>query len=230
MWMRVPSTAKNVSVPANPSPLPHVVDPLPRFATDRVLTVALLASAVTTPISGRLGDILGKRNVTLVMLLVLIAGSLIAGLSQELPWVLVGRGLQGASIGIVPVGISILGDLPEPQLRVVGIAYMSGSLGFGGAIGLPMGGWIVTVGHWSMLFWFSLALGVVNIILVWVVVPRDTGTGARLDIPGSIGLAIGLSAILIAVSQGPNRGWVSLPTIGRRPLLLVNLGSISPSR
>ncbi|HLR44788.1 MAG TPA: MFS transporter, partial [Brevibacterium sp.] len=83
-----------------------------RSATAWVLTIALVAAAVTTPISGRLADLWGKRRVLLVLVLLLILGSLIAALSQGLWWMLVGRALQGVSMGVIAVGISVLGDLP----------------------------------------------------------------------------------------------------------------------
>jgi MFS family permease len=236
--------------------LPVLVD-ASRSSTAWVLTVALLAAAVTTPISGRLGDITGKRKVALALMALLLAGSLIAALSQGLGWLLVGRALQGASMGIIAVGISILGDQPDPRQRVSGIAFISASLGFGGAIGLPLSAWIVQVGDWKLLFWSSAVLGVLNFALIWLVVPPSRGSRQRLDLPGAFGLAVGLSGILIAISQGPVWGWISPLTLGtalggatvlvvwgfyqlqidepmvdlrllsRRPLLLVNLGTVA---
>lgn len=236
--------------------LPELVDST-RSATAWVLTISLLASAATTPISGRLGDIIGKRRVALALIGLLMLGSLIAALADGLAWLLVGRALQGMSMGLIAVGMSILGDQPDPRQRVTGIAFLSASLGFGGAIGLPISAWIVEAGDWKMLFWSSLGLGALNLLLMWRVVPPSRGSRQRLDIPGAIGLAAGLSGVLIAVSQGPVWGWTSLATLGslvggvvilllwgiyelrtpepmvdlrlisRRALLLVNLGTIA---
>lgn len=236
--------------------LPVLVD-ASRSSTAWVLSIALLAAAVTTPISGRLGDIYGKRRVALTLLCLLVLGSLIAAVSQGLGWLLVGRALQGVSMGIIAVGMSIMSDQPDPKQRITGIAFISASLGFGGALALPLSAWIVEAGDWKLLFWSSAALGILNLIFVWRVVPRSVGTQQRLDGLGAVGLAVGVSGILIAVSQGPVWGWASVQTLGtflgglivliawgvyelrvvdpivdlrilaRRPLLLVNLGTIA---
>ncbi|MGO1440488.1 MAG: MFS transporter [Brevibacterium yomogidense] len=199
--------------------LPELLDST-RSATAWVLTVSLVAAAVTTPISGRLADLWGKRRVLLVLVTLLILGSLIAALSQGLWWLLLGRALQGVSMGVIAVGISILGDLPDRKLSVTGIAFVSASLGFGGALGLPLAAWIVQVGDWKTLFWSTMALGVVNLVVVWVTVPHSPGTGRHVDVIGALGLGAGLSGILIAISQGPVWGWVSPTT------LLVVLGGV----
>ena len=236
--------------------LPELLDST-RSATAWVLTVSLVAAAVTTPISGRLADLWGKRRILLALVALLILGSLIAALSQGLWWLLVGRALQGISMGVIAVGISILGDLPDRKLSVTGIAFVSASLGFGGALGLPLSAWIVQVGDWKTLFWSTAVLGVVNLVIVWLTVPHSPGTGRRVDVIGAFGLGVGLSGILIAISQGPVWGWTSPLTGGvvaagvvvlalwvvfemridepivdlrqfsRRPVLLTNLGAVA---
>src|SRR5690625_563672 len=234
--------------------LPELLDST-RSATAWVLTISLVAAAVTTPISGRLADLWGKRRVLLVLVILLILGSLIAALSQGLWWMLVGRALQGVSMGVIAVGISVLGDLPDRKLSVMGIAIVSASLGFGGALGLPIAAWIVQVGDWKALFWSTAALGLLNLIVVWLTVPHSPGTGRHVDVAGALGLGAGLAGILIAISQGPVWGWASPATLGvaaggmlvlavwvlfelrveepivdlrqfaRRPVLLTNLGA-----
>ena len=139
--------------------LPQLLDST-RSATAWVLTVSLVAAAVTTPISGRLADLWGKRRVLLALVVLLVLGSLIAALASGLWWLLLGRALQGVSMGVIAVGISILGDLPDRRLSVTGIAFVSASLGFGGALGLPLAAWIVQVGDWKTLFWSTVGLGV----------------------------------------------------------------------
>lgn len=236
--------------------LPGLLD-ASRASTAWVLTISLVAAAVTTPISGRLGDLFGKRTVALALIGLLILGSLVAALSTGLVGLLVGRALQGASMGIIAVAISILGDHPDPRRSTTGIAIVSASLGFGGALGLPLSAWVVQLGDWKFLFWASALLGVITFLGILAAVPASPGTHQRVDVLGAIGLAAGLSGILIAVSQGPVWGWASAPTLGlgfggvavllawgvfelrvaepivdlrllaRRRLLLVNLGSIA---
>ena len=109
-----------------------------REATAWVVTVTLLTATVTTPIAGRLGDLYGKRRIVLALIVVLIVGSVIAALSQSLAVLLVGRALQGAMVGVVPLGIAILRDhLHERHIGGAG-RFASATLGFGGALGLPV--------------------------------------------------------------------------------------------
>jgi MFS family permease len=79
-----------------------------RDDTAWVVTATLLAAAVITPIAGRLGDMYGKRRIVLVLLATLVVGSVIAAVSTGLIWLIVGRALQGAVTGVIPLGISIL--------------------------------------------------------------------------------------------------------------------------
>src|ERR1700712_2423196 len=75
-----------------------------------VLTAYLLAASVLTPILGRLGDMLGKRRVMLVVLVLLAAGTVLSGLAHSLALLIVGRALQGAAGAILPLSIGIVRD------------------------------------------------------------------------------------------------------------------------
>ncbi|GAA4365701.1 MFS transporter [Agromyces bauzanensis] len=186
-----------------------------REATAWVLTVTLLTAAVTTPIAGRLGDLYGKRRIVLALIAVLVVGSVIAGASQSLPVLLVGRALQGAVVGVIPLGIAILRDhLHEDQIGGA-VALVSATLGFGGALGLPVSALIAGNSDWHLLFWMAAALGVVLFALVsWLVPVSTLRAPGRFDLPGAIGLAIGLSGLLVALSQGDAWGWTSAGTLG----------------
>ncbi|NUT08902.1 MAG: MFS transporter, partial [Nonomuraea sp.] len=101
-----------------------------------VITVTLLAGAVTTPVTGRLGDLYGKRRMMLVCTVPLAAGSVLCALAGSLVPMVAGRGLQGMGMGLIPLGISALRDLLPPQRVGPAIALMSSSMGIGGALGL----------------------------------------------------------------------------------------------
>lgn len=193
--------------------LPELLD-APRSATAWVLTIALLVAAVTTPISGRLGDILGMRRVMIALLAMMTLGSLIAALSGELTWLLVGRALQGVSMGATAVGISMMSLVDNRKIRIAGISIISSSMGFGGAIGLPLAAWIAESGDWKLLFWATAVLGTINLIAVLFVVPSTDRLRQRFDWLGALMLSAGLGGILVAVSQGPVWGWSSLATLG----------------
>ncbi|MDT8912363.1 MFS transporter [Amycolatopsis sp. PS_44_ISF1] len=179
------------------------------------VTATLLAAAVATPTMGRLGDMYGKRRLLLVSLLLLIAGSVVAALSEDLALLVVGRVLQGLAAAVIPLGISIMRDaLPRERLGPA-TAMMSASLGIGGALGLPASALLAEKADWHLLFWTSAGLGVLVLALVQALVPESgVRAGGRFDLLGAAGLSAVLVALLLAVSKGSTWGWASGLTLG----------------
>ncbi|MGW1626196.1 MFS transporter [Streptomyces sp. NPDC002172] len=179
------------------------------------VTATLLAAAVATPVMGRLGDMYGKRLMLLTSVVMLVAGSVTAALSDTLVPMIIGRALQGLASGVIPLGISIMRDeLPAERLGSA-TALMSASLGVGGALGLPAAALIADHFDWHVLFWTSAALGVVAALLVLFLVPESkVRTGGRFDLPGALGMAAGLVCLLLGISKGADWGWSSGTTLG----------------
>ncbi|AFR28739.1 EmrB/QacA subfamily drug resistance transporter [Arthrobacter sp. Rue61a] len=185
-----------------------------RDDTAWVITVTLLVSAICTPVSGKLGDMYGKRRVAVVLLSLLIAGSVISALSPTVVPLIIGRGLQGTGMGVIPLGISILRDTVPKERLGSAIALVSATLGVGGALGLPISALITEHFDWHVLFWVAACLGAFALALYLVVVPAGKGNlHGRFDVVGAIGLAIGLAGLLLAVSRGNEWGWTSAPTL-----------------
>lgn len=191
-----------------------------------VITATLLAAAIAMPIAGRLGDMFGKQRVLLGSAALLVAGSVVCALSSSVIPMIAGRAIQGLAMGFIPVGISLMREVTPPKITSMAIAAMSATLGVGGAIGLPLSAWIAQSWNWHGLFWVSAILSLAVLALVVVVVPHvPDAVGGRLDFVGAIGLAIGLSAALIAVSKGNDWGWTSGTTLGTLIGGLVVLGA-----
>ena len=195
------------------SKLPELLD-ASREDTAWVVTSTLLAAAIFTPIAGRLGDMYGKRRIVLVLLAVMVVGSVIAAVSPGIVGVIVGRTLQGAMVGVVPLGISILRDVLHENRVDTAIALISATLGVGGALGLPISALITERADWHMLFWVAAALGVIVFALVlWIVPVSVLRTAGRFDFVGAAGLTAGLLGILLAISRGNEWGWMSPPVL-----------------
>ncbi|MFH9010700.1 MFS transporter [Streptomyces sp. NPDC017943] len=209
----VVSLMQTLVIPIVPD-LPRLLN-APASDTAWAVTATLLAAAVATPVIGRLGDMYGKRRMLLVSLVMLVAGSVTAALSDSLAPMVVGRALQGLASGVIPLGISIMRDeLPAERLGSA-TALMSASLGVGGALGLPAAALIADTFDWHALFWASAVLGTVALVLVPVVVPESrVRTGGRFDLVGGVGMAAGLVSLLLAVSKGADWGWSSGTTLG----------------
>ena len=223
-----------------------------------VITATLLTGAVTMPVAGRLGDMFGKQRVLVVSGVLLLLGSVLCAMSSSLLPMLAGRVLQGLAFGFVPVGISLMREVTPPHITPTAIAAVSATLGVGGAIGLPLSAWIAQDLDWHALFWTSAVLAAVVTLAVVLLVPKvNDASGGRFDVVGTLGLAVGLVAVLIAVSEGNEWGWGSARTLGflaggivvllawgwfelrqddplcdlrltaRRPVLLTNLAAIA---
>ncbi|GGT61085.1 MFS transporter [Streptomyces atratus] len=180
-----------------------------------VITVTLLAGAVCVPVTGRLGDLLGKRRMLLACSVPLIVGSVVCALASSVVPMIIGRGLQGMGMGMVPLGIALLRDVVPAEKLSSSIALVSASMGIGGGLGLPIASAVAQYANWRVLFWGSAVLAVAIATLIWFLIP-DVPAGAkgqRFDAPGALGLGVGLVCLLLAVSKGAEWGWTSVTTL-----------------
>ena len=185
-----------------------------------VLTGYLLSASVGTAILGRLGDAYGKERVLVWTLLILGAGTLLAAVSHTLALLIVARVIQGVGGGIFPLSFGIVRD-EFPAGQVAGsIGLLSAILGIGAGVGIVAGGVIVEHLGWQWLFWLPLVVIAVAAFCTWRFVPESP-----VRIPGrpswlaAILMSVGISTVLIAVSQTTAWGWTS-----SRPLALFAAG------
>ncbi|MDA2809389.1 MFS transporter [Nocardiopsis sp. RSe5-2] len=207
------SLMQTLIVPIVPR-LPEYLHTTPAQAAWAV-TATLLAAAVATPVAGRLGDMYGKRRVLLGSIGLMVAGSVVAALSGSLAPMIVARTLQGASAGVIPLGISIMRDTVPAHRLGAATAAMSASLGVGGALGLPSAALLVQNADWHALFWTAAGVGVLGAVLVVAAVPESpVRSGGRFDPVGALGLSAGLLCLLLGVSKGADWGWTSGTVLG----------------
>jgi MFS family permease len=185
-------------------------------AVSWAVTGNLLAAAAATPLIGRLADLHSKKRVLLGVLIVVLIGSILAATTSLLPLLILGRVLQGASFALYPICVAVLRD-ELPADRLVGaMAVLSGTLGFGGGAGLVVTGLLMSgSAGYHRVFWLTTGFSVLVIVVVLLVVPaREPRAGGTIDWLGAAGLAAGLSATLLAVTQGNSWGWLSPRTLG----------------
>jgi MFS family permease len=189
-----------------------------------VLTITLLASAVFTPVAGRLGDMFGKRRILMIALIALTVGSVLCALSDSLLPVLAGRALQGCAISAIPLGISIMRDVLPPDRVGSAMGLMSSSLGVGGALALPVAALVVQYANWHFLFYGAAAVGALGLLFVLLAVPESPlRTPGRFDFAGAAGLSVALVLLLLGISKGSEWGWTSLLTVGCLALAVIVL-------
>ncbi len=193
-------------------------------AVSWVLTAFLIAAAVATPISGRLGDMYGKERVLLLVLGLLAVGTLVSALADSMFVLVAGRALQGVSGGLFPLAFAIIRDEFPVETVASGLALMSSLLGVGSAIGLVLAGPIVSGLGYRWLFWISLITVIVAAIATRRLVPESPiKSGGRVDWLGAVLLSAGLVAVLIALSGASGSGWLSWRTVSTATLGLVLL-------
>jgi len=180
-----------------------------------LLTAYLLAASVGTAIIGRLGDMYGKERLLFWTLIILACGTLMSALANTLALQIVGRFVQGAAGGIFPLAFSIVRDEFPPEKVAGGIGLLSAILGIGGGIGIVLSGFVVEHLDYHWLFWFTFGASLAAAILTWKFVPESP-----VRIPGRVNwlaaglMTIGISAVLVAVSETTNWGWGSAKTLG----------------
>lgn len=175
-----------------------------------VLTANLLATAVLTPLLGRLGDIRGKDRVLIGVMAVLGAGTLVCALAPSLPVMLAGRALQGAGGAVFPLAFGIVRD-ELPRERVAGtVGLVSSLLGIGAGLGLVISGPIVTGLGWRWLFWLPFGVLVLSTALASRSLPASpVRTPARINLVSGGLMVAGMSTLLVGVTEAGSWGWVS---------------------
>ncbi|WP_433516439.1 MFS transporter [Nonomuraea sp. CA-143628] len=182
-------------------------------AVSWTLTLSLLVGAVSTPLLSRFGDMYGRRPMILGALTLLVIGSVIGGLATSLPWLLLGRVLQGFVAALVPLAIGVVRDLLPRQQLATGIGVLSATMGFGSGGGMILAG--LASGDYHAVFWITGAITVVAAVIVaFLVRDRAPGRGGRPDLAGAFLLTVWLVALLLAISEGGSWGWGSPGVLG----------------
>ncbi len=180
-----------------------------------VVTANLLAAAVLTPVLGRLGDLYGRRPVMIGILIVVLAGSVLAATTADLPLLILARVAQAASFGLFPLAIGVLREELPPQRLTGAMALVSGMLAVGAGLGLTVTGLLMRDGgDYRRLFWLATALSVIGLAGVAGLPRRPAAASGRLDLIGAGLLGLGLVLLLLPLEEGNNWGWGSARVIG----------------
>jgi len=182
------------------------------------LTLTLLTGAVTTPVLGRLGDGPRRRVVILSTLGVVLFGSILTALPLGIGWLLAGRGLQGAGLGLTSLVIAVARDAFDGQRAhaVIGLLSVTSVAGIG--VGYPLAGVVTQYAGLRAAYGVGAAVTCAALVLAVLVMPRGLSRPrARLDIAGALLLSVALSGLLYAISEAAATGvaaWLLLCIAG----------------
>lgn len=189
------------------------------------LTAALIAGALSAPILGRLGDGRHRRRSMLGALVVVSAGGVVAGAAGSLPVLVAGRFMQGIGLGLAPIAMAAARDHlgPDRARKTIAILSVSGATGLGA--GYPISGLIAEQTNVHDAFYFGAVLSAVAFAAAFFAIPSSrSGTETRLDVKGAVLGGIGVVALMIAIGQGHEWGWVSPAVLG---CLVVAVGTLA---
>jgi EmrB/QacA subfamily drug resistance transporter len=183
-----------------------------------VTTGYVLASTASTPIWGKLGDLFGRRITFISSVVVFLAGSALAGMSQNMGELIAFRALQGLGAGGLMVGVlSVIGELIPPRERSKYMGLMMAVMPVA-MIGGPLaGGFITDNFSWRWAFYVNLPLGAIALVVCWFTLaklPRGTGK-ARIDWLGAGLLTVWITSLVLITSWGGTTyDWSSPQIIG----------------
>ncbi|WP_052226647.1 MFS transporter [Microbacterium mangrovi] len=194
-------------------------------AVSWVLTGFLLVGAASAAISGRLGDVFGRKRVLLILLVASVLGSVISLAVPTIGGVILGRAIQGLAVGILPLAFGIIREHVSAKNLSTAIAVTAGAAMLAGATGNLVAGYIVQLAGWHWIFVVSGALTIITAVLaVWLPASIRSGARDRIDWLGGILFAPGIALILFGINISTGLGWASAAVwgaIGLGALVLV---------
>ncbi|KHK97435.1 MFS transporter permease [Microbacterium mangrovi] len=194
-----------------------------------------LASTVLLPVFGSLGDRVGARGVFLASLVVFIVSSVACGFAHDFVWLIVARVIQGmSSAGLQLMSQTIIAETTTPRQRPKYLAIIGAAFPIAILIGPVLGGLITDYWGWPWVFWVNAPVGILALALALVAIPHLPRTvRAGFDVAGAVTLAIGLVALVLAVTWigvdgGACVAALAISAIGFSAFVLVELRAAQP--
>ena len=181
-----------------------------------VVTAYILASTISTPLYGKLGDLYGRKKLYQAAIVIFLVGSALSGLSQSMAQLIGFRAIQGVGAGGLIVGaLAIIGDVVSPRERGRYMGVFMGVFGLASVAGPLLGGFFTESLSWRWVFYINLPIGAFALFVVAgsLRLPRHR-TQHSVDYLGAALLALGVTAIILVTTWGGTQyAWGSAPTV-----------------
>src|ERR671918_1250174 len=169
-------------------------------------------------LGGRAGDLLGRKRLFLIGLVIFTVASLLNGLAVNSEMLIGSRALQGLGAALIsPAALSIISTTfseGAERARALGV-WAAIAIG-GSAVGLVLGGFLTEALSWPWIFFVNVPVGVVAFVLSLRLIPesRDEHAHRSYDVLGAVTVTGGLMALVYAIVDAQSAGWTSMKTIG----------------
>jgi EmrB/QacA subfamily drug resistance transporter len=189
-----------------------------------VVTAYLLASTVTGPLYGKLGDLYGRKKTLQVAIVIFLVGSVLCGVAQNMPELISFRALQGLGAGgLLTTTIAVVGDIIPPRDRGRYQGLFGAVFGVSTVIGPLLGGFFVDHLSWRWIFYVNLPVGGLALAVICAVFrTRSERVEHAIDYLGAALLAASLASIVLFTSLGGTTfAWGSSESV-----VLITLGAV----
>ncbi|MEU8543324.1 MFS transporter [Streptomyces sp. NPDC048717] len=198
--------------------LPRIQDALDFSTTSLswVLSAYTLTFGGLLLLGGRAGDILGRRRMFLIGILVFTFSSLLGGFAQE-PWqLLAARALQGVGGAIAsPTALALIATtFPEGPARNRAFGVYAAVSAGGGAVGLLAGGMLTEWLDWRWVLFVNVPIGMVIAFLTPRFIPESPRHPGRFDLTGALTSTLGMASLVYGFIRASEAGWTNALTIG----------------
>lgn len=192
--------------------LPAIVAELKGFELYAwVATAYLLASVVTVPIFGRLGDFYGRKPFVVASILVFTSGSVLCSLSGSMLELVLARAVQGIGGGmLLGTAFACIPDLfPDAHVRLRWQVLLSAAYGIASGIGPTLGGLLTQYAGWRSVFYVNVPIGLIGLFMVWRYLPwirQSQGGRVKLDWQGAVLIALSFGCLQLFIEMAPRQG------------------------
>ena len=169
-----------------------------------VFSAYLVTSTVTVPVWGKLSDLYGRRLIYQIAIGVFLLGTLLSGFSATMNQLIIFRAIQGLGAGgLVPLAMTIIGDIYTLEERAKMQAYFSGVWGLSSVIGPVIGGFITDQISWRWVFFINLPVGIVAAIIIGFSLREPKlSEKPKIDYAGAGILMLAISLLMLAMIEG----------------------------
>jgi DHA2 family multidrug resistance protein len=197
------ATIANVALPRIQGSLSSTQDQI-----NWVLTSYIIATAIMMPLSGWLAGQFGRKRVFLVSIAVFTLASVLCGLAQTLPEMVVFRALQGlGGAALVPMSQAVLLDINPPQRHGRAMSVWGMGVVLGPIVGPALGGWLTDDYNWRWVFYINVPFGIISFLGVLTFLAESARKRSRFDFFGFLTLSFALGALQMMLDRGPLKDW-----------------------